>query len=701
MTARLLPALAAALWSAAAAAQIDNSALECGTSATYFPRGDHWPMGGSDTPAGTGVTVRYQQNGADGITAGAAQTAIQNAFNAWTGTTSPCSPNIDITRGADYATRDRGDSYVCTSGGACNSACTAGCNLQAYNNIAYFVNTTTAWANIADSQTLALTTNLFIPDTGYTVTSDMEFNDAYFNWRVSGSGCAASSTTCYDVFTVALHEVGHFLGFNHVQCADAVMYPSGTNTMTRSGLTSHETTGLCTIYRARAAVTNKDTMEQCTTNSECPAAHICVKPEGHNLATSLWGWCARSGCTTNANCGAGFICATAAGTQGRYCKPGVNNTGQTGDTTNNNGTSLDLCAPCSEGEQCASGVCVNDGAGTSICTQTCTAQVAGSSAGACPTGMSCQPTDANVSVCWPTLPGSCGDAGFRADLNDLCYSGATSEFTPCGPDLICFGFVPRCGVGQDGVCMLYCNGQRSGGTCPQGATCCPDGNLTCCYGVDDFGNCIATPTQDIPHGGCFDIRRPGEACVLGEQSVCEAGSGCFFFVEEGVQHARCYRRCESNSCATNEDCMLYADGCNNQFALCCDADLPNTCSPTDEVVYYDIGIECTSSSECNSGLCQHLDGQSACSRWCNWTTEYGCPTDLDLTGDGAPEEFVCRYVNGEGRCWPRNGPVPPPSEEPAPPPTGCCSATAVKPGDWFLAALLWVPFLWLTRRRRA
>ncbi|MBI3180194.1 MAG: matrixin family metalloprotease [Deltaproteobacteria bacterium] len=328
MTARLLPALAVVLWSAAAAAQIDNSALECGSSDTYFPRGDHWPMRGSDTPAGTGVTVRYQPNGADGVTSGAAQTAIQNAFNAWTNTTSPCSPNIDVTRGTDYPSRDRGDSYVCVSpAGPCTSSCTAGCNLQSYNNVVYFVNTTAAWAEIADSQTLALTTNPFIPDTGYTVTSDMEFNDAYFNWRVSGSGCSSSSSTCYDVFTVAIHEAGHFLGFNHVQCADAVMYPSGTNTMTRTGLSSHETKGLCAIYRARAAVTNKDTMEQCTSTADCPSSptHVCIKPQGHG-AGSTWGWCART-CATNSNCGDGFICATAdVGT--RFCKPGVNNTGQ-------------------------------------------------------------------------------------------------------------------------------------------------------------------------------------------------------------------------------------------------------------------------------------------------------------------------------------------------------------------------------------
>ncbi|MBI3179799.1 MAG: hypothetical protein HYZ27_09065, partial [Deltaproteobacteria bacterium] len=370
-----------------------------------------------------------------------------------------------------------------------------------------------------------------------------------------------------------------------------------------------------------------------------------------------------------------------------------NNTGQTGDPTDPSGTSLDLCAPCTEGEQCASGVCVGDGAGTSICTQTCTAQIGGDPAGGCPSGMSCEPTDANVSVCWPTSPGSCGDTGFRGDLNDICYVGTTGEFTPCGPDLICFGFVPRCVAGQDGVCMLYCNATQP----------CPDGNLTCCYGVDDNGNCITTPSAQIPHGGCFDIRRPGESCVLGEQNVCEAGSGCFYFIEESVLQARCYRRCESASCTSDEQCTRFADGCTppNQFDLCCDSDkLPTTCVPTDEVTYYDIGIECTSSSECNSGNCQHLDGQSACSRWCNWTTEYGCPTDLDITGDGNPDPFVCRYVNGEGRCWPLNGPVPPPGEDTAAPPEGCCSATGARPGDAFLAALLWLPLVWLRRRRR-
>jgi len=56
------------------------------------------------------------------------------------------------------------------------------------------------------------------------MTSDIEFNAVHFDWRYSDSGCTGGDAGCYDLLTVAIHEVGHWFGFAHVLCTDAVMY---------------------------------------------------------------------------------------------------------------------------------------------------------------------------------------------------------------------------------------------------------------------------------------------------------------------------------------------------------------------------------------------------------------------------------------------------------------------------------------------
>jgi hypothetical protein len=600
-----------------------------------------------------------------------------------------------------YDTRDRGDTWVCPGGGVCGTACaTNTCNLTAAANIIYFV--PSGWGSIADSNTVALTTNLFIPDTGFIVDSDMEFNDQHFDWRSASAGCSASSATCFDIQTVALHEAGHFLGFNHVMCADAVMFPQGSGTGVEHALSTHETTGLCTIYRPRnQSVADRDTMEQCQLTSECPTspAHVCIKPAGHDN-TSGWGWCAKT-CTQTSTCGTGFICATADnGT--KFCKPGANGTGGAVVTDPGTGTSLDLCAPCTAGSQCASGICVAEGGPNGVCTQAC---IGGSLPGGeegtgdpCPDGMVCVATDQEWSVCWPSSPTSCGNGAFQGVLNELCFLENVANdadddwYKPCGPDLLCFGFRPRC-EGKEGRCVKYCNP----------ATACPDGNTQCCYGVDDLGSCTG-PANAASHGGCFDIRRVGETCVSGEQSICEPGAGCFYFSDAATPISRCYPMCTSNGvCEGDNTCVSFNDACDNSFGLCCQTDAwlgQEGCVPSASVEYYDVGVKCRVNEDCDSGLCLKYDGTAACSRSCNPVTGIGCPGDIDVNADGTTDGgFRCLLINGEGRCWPRNGPADPPAGDGEEPPGGCCSSMSASPGDWLLSLVLFAP-LWVSRLRR-
>jgi len=70
------------------------------------------------------------------------------------------------------------------------------------------------WTNLGSGSTLALTTTWYYPDTGQIIECDMEFND-YHTWSTSSQ---------YDVQTVALHEFGHYLHLDHSSDTNAVMY---------------------------------------------------------------------------------------------------------------------------------------------------------------------------------------------------------------------------------------------------------------------------------------------------------------------------------------------------------------------------------------------------------------------------------------------------------------------------------------------
>jgi hypothetical protein len=328
--------------------------------------------------------------------------------------------------------------------------------------------------------------------------------------------------------------------------------------------------------------------------------------------------------------------------------------------------------------------------------------VEGEDIGDYPSGMTCVGTDQDWSVCWPETSTSCGDSSYRAVLNEVCFdagSNASSEsddyYRPCGPDLICFGFKPRC-AGQQGACVQYCNASSP----------CQDGNLTCCYGVDDLGNCLGSTASE--HGGCFDIRREGESCATAEQSICESGAACFHFGDPVL--SKCYGLCPTvDACRDTETCMTFSDACYNQFSMCCDDDgLPEECLPGGEDCLSDVGVACRRNEDCDSGMCLSYDGHAACSRWCNPVTGVGCPGDVDVNGDGLTDGgFRCGLPPGvgEGRCWPAtNMPADPPAcagaGQSADPPSGCCNATGLGTGDVLLGLLLWVPLVASRFRRR-
>ncbi|HSI03207.1 MAG TPA: hypothetical protein VLC93_01955, partial [Myxococcota bacterium] len=163
------------------AVDLDNGTIACGTEPTYYPRGDFWSV-----IRGTGavVPVPYQLHagGLDSIPGDTENGAIDRSFQTWMAVR--CNgdvPNLRLTRGADYPTRDTGDEV---EDGAIV--------LDTVKNVVFFVIDAAAWD--VDQAIVAYTNNL-ASAAGPIVTADMQINAVDFTWRAANaagvlSGCA-------------------------------------------------------------------------------------------------------------------------------------------------------------------------------------------------------------------------------------------------------------------------------------------------------------------------------------------------------------------------------------------------------------------------------------------------------------------------------------------------------------------------------
>ncbi|RMG15965.1 MAG: hypothetical protein D6729_11585, partial [Deltaproteobacteria bacterium] len=443
--------------------------------------------------------------------------------------------------------------------------------------------------------------------------ADIIFNAVGFVF-VNGS---PSSMGQADLMSIAVHEMGHFLGLDHSYVNGSTMYPSYSGGIAERDLHQDDIDGVCALYPGSCTCTGPADCKQgevcqsgtcvpapCTSNTECQAPLVCDTSTGK---------CIPPPCQTDADCNAGYTC--------------------TAGTCERAATCL-ICEPCQQNADCgASGLCVSFGGGSAVCTQRCGQtpcpgnstcfQVPdnqgntynlclnsdATSAGACPSGYVCNDLCANVSCpsgqrCDPTsgqcttptcngLGNDCANNGAACTAdNDICMQSGNGSYCSCR----CYG-PGECGT--SGSCLDLSTGQTCTGT----------------------GQC-ACVTNTTPPGPC-----DGVTCPVGQR--CNPTTGV----------------CEAKTCTgLGNDCANNGAACTADNDVCVNTGSGSFCS-----------CSCQSSSECSGGSCVDSSTGAACSGGARCVCVPNTSPD-PCAGVTCPPAAACDPRQGccadaNGQCW--------------------------------------------------
>jgi hypothetical protein len=181
------------------------------------------------------VGYSIQQSASKQVTLAQAEQAVATAFVQWTGTACP----------EDDAGQSRVSIDVRDEG-------PVECDLVQYNqdqpNQHVIIFHDTDWPYDDSSNTLALTTVTYDPDTGEIYDADMEINSTVSPIVVNVAPSDVPDDG-YDFLSIVTHETGHFLGMAHSGDERATMfahYQPGQTSM--RDLTEDDINGICAIY---------------------------------------------------------------------------------------------------------------------------------------------------------------------------------------------------------------------------------------------------------------------------------------------------------------------------------------------------------------------------------------------------------------------------------------------------------------------
>lgn len=331
--------------------------------------------------------------------------------------------------------------------------------------------------------------------------ADIEFNGVHYAWQ---TGRGAYCSGCTDVYSIALHELGHFLGLDHSTSSDAIMFASYPGSP-KQALTNDDNAGICALYPAAGTGTGAQ-QAYCQNASYCLPSLTCATPKGETT-----GVCTSTCSGPGARCPSGTQCL-AASQNGTYACFGEAPPGGSGG------------APGAEGEACDSGcqaelVCVGTSAADGRCRKPCTP----GPASACPAYFECKPVQNGSGVCMPsgTPPAPRKLACEVCGRNDPCEDGLVCAVDPDG--------MSRCRTGCE-----------TDAACEETASWCVSRE-----GVAGFAGACVCPGIDPP-------RDDGDSCL--KSSECREGSICIN--DRRGDGAVCRARCSSDvpTCAPGLFC---------------------------------------------------------------------------------------------------------------------------------------------------
>jgi len=533
------------------------------------------------------------------------------------------------------------------------------------------------------SATLGITTTTWFQGSDRITDADIQFNAQDWDWRTgTGSYCNG----CIDVFSIVLHETGHFLGLGHSAVASAIMYPRYAGHPTQI-LDADDVRGICALYPRPGAGTGTQGAP-CAATADCQAGFVCAAPRNGS------GIICTAACTgpVDIGCPAGHSCRESI--DGTFaCFPGRDDS--------------DLCRPCEYDADCSESLCaaLPDFA---VCSRTCGAGTS------CPAGYVCDTTTGTVPFCLPAggvCTGNCTGVACPASQEcraGTCYDRTLSEGESC-PHGHCETGLACTGRGSSYHCRRRCDSTTTGG-CPAGQIClhlsgeppasgaCADAGTPsgagescshsfCMPGLVCAGIALADarcwPSCNPAAPSCS----PGTTCVAlgGGAGACEPGGG-----GPGAQDQPCTALADcrwgtlcvdtedGRRCAT--DCKPSAPACPGDPALGCNpfagGPPPGSSGGYCRGLPWQGGPEgsvCTADFDCRAGMICLRDGAEAACR-------------IDCSADPCPDGMECRPAGTARVCRPAAPPATPQ------PPDGCgCDA-----GGASVAALGL-----MARRRRA
>ncbi len=233
----------------------------------FQPRPDKcWEQGNPLFWRNSCVSYSIQRTASRQVAFDDAANNASRAFTKWTGVSCPTDGegrsrvSIDV---RDLGPVDCGDVDYNTTG--------------ANQNVIVFRDD--RWPHGNTTNTLALTTVTFAPDTGEIFDADLEVNT--FDQRVTLTDPVPSDG--YDFSSIITHEAGHFLGLAHSGDPRATMNASYTPGATAMrNLTADDVAGICSIYRpdgTRAVLSGKVTPgPQCDPTPRRGFTEECAEP---------------------------------------------------------------------------------------------------------------------------------------------------------------------------------------------------------------------------------------------------------------------------------------------------------------------------------------------------------------------------------------------------------------------------------------